>query len=131
MRENALLIYDGDCGLCRKSVRWLTTHRVKAPELELAASQSLGDDALAELGLSREVVDGSLCWVDPEGVSVGPYALLRCLAAMRRPWSLLARALGLPLVFAFVALGYAVVAKNRHRWPGANACGVKPLLVVE
>ena len=123
MTESALVLYDGDCGLCRHSARWFATHQDTAPELEFVASQSLGDGALADLGLSREVVDGSLCWVDAEGISVGAYALLRCLASVRGPRSLLARALRAPLVLPFVARGYAVVARNRHRWPGSNACG--------
>jgi predicted DCC family thiol-disulfide oxidoreductase YuxK len=130
-----LLLYDGGCGLCQRSVQWVLERDHgprRGPALRFAPLQ--GDTAaplLARHALAPEPgrgFDSVVLVVDPGGP--GERALQRSDAALAigrylgGRWAALARLGGLvPRVLRDAA--YGVVARNRLRWFGAaDACRV-------
>ena len=115
-----LLVFDGDCGFCTRSARWMQR---KLPDgVRVEPWQALDLD---ELGLTVDNVTGAACWLSSDRLQParGHEAIGRALVAaggfwgamgeliVRRPGSWLARPV------------YAVIARNRHRMPGgAPAC---------
>ena len=110
-----LLVFDGDCGFCTRSARWIQR---KLPDgVRVEPGQALDLD---ELGLTVDDVTGAAWWLSPDRPrpARGHEAIGRALAAaggawgavgrliVRRPGSWLARPV------------YAVIARNRHRMPG-------------
>jgi predicted DCC family thiol-disulfide oxidoreductase YuxK len=119
----ALVIYDGDCGLCRAAAAWVLA---RAPgSLEAAAWQDLGSTGLARLGLAIGDVRRAAYLVLPDGRLLrGHLAAAGALRTARWPWALLGRAIELPGVRVLAALTYAGVARWRHRLPlpASSAC---------
>ena len=106
-----LLIYDGDCSICRRFASWLTARDVNH-RLQLRPYQSL-DLSPSQVVLARRSVQ----WVNGKG----PWlqrgrAVLEALALAGYPW---VRWLRWPPVIQVIDLGYCWVAGNRQvvgRW---------------
>lgn len=110
-----LLVFDGDCGFCTRSARWIQRRLPDGVRVE--PWQLLNLD---ELGLTVDDVTGAAWWLSPTQPrpARGHEAIGWALAAaggvwgavgrliVRRPGSWLARPV------------YAVIARNRHRMPG-------------
>jgi predicted DCC family thiol-disulfide oxidoreductase YuxK len=112
-----LLIYDGDCGFCERTARWL---RKRLPEgYEIQPSQRLPN--LEGLGLDKEKVHEAAYWIDPDGTKHrGHRAIMRAVESSGGMMAPLARATkGWPLD-PLASWVYGVVARNRHRFPGAS-----------
>jgi predicted DCC family thiol-disulfide oxidoreductase YuxK len=117
-----LLVYDGDCAFCTRSVLWI--QRRIAPAVDFAPWQGLD---LAGLGLTRGQVDKAVQWVGPGGErAAGARAFARVLGRAGR-WSRIGgRLLALPPASWIAAGGYRLVARNRHRMPGGTAACAVP-----
>ncbi|GAA4108731.1 hypothetical protein GCM10022415_01490 [Knoellia locipacati] len=119
-----VLVYDGDCGVCTKLARFVTTTVRPAPEsFSVSAYQDLDLDAL---GLTPEQCDEALQWVARGGrVSSAQDAVARVLLAGRLPFRPLGAVILVPGVNALAGLVYRWVALNRHRLPGGTpACSL-------
>ncbi|BDG10814.1 thiol-disulfide oxidoreductase DCC family protein [Anaeromyxobacter paludicola] len=117
-----LVLYDGECGLCRRSVRWLLA---RDPRGRLRFAPLQGETARA-LGVApRELETVLLVEVGPGGAAAvheRSAAIARALGALGGGWALAGRALRLaprPLADA----GYRLVAAHRHRL-GPAACAL-------
>ncbi|TYB39339.1 thiol-disulfide oxidoreductase DCC family protein [Actinomadura chibensis] len=116
-RERPVLLYDGDCGFCTSSVRFLeryVPHRAELTAFQFADLEALGTTAERA---RREVL-----WVDRTGrVSGGAEAVGRLLTDAGGAW----RALGVVMrtvpVNWVAEAAYRAVSKNRHRLPGGTA----------
>lgn len=121
-RVDAVLVYDGDCAFCARSVRWVQRRLPRQPRI--AAWQDVDLDAL---GLTARECHEALQWVDYRGKEAGARAVGRLLQSQRGFWRLLGWP---PFVWPFSALAewmYGVVARNRDRLPGGTAaCAVEP-----
>ena len=122
MTERPLLIYDGDCGFCTRSVRVATRLPVR---MRVRPWQEVD---LAALGISAERARREVLWVAAHGqVSGGAAAVADLLRSCRAPWPLLGRLLSAPLVRGLAERAYRWVADNRYRLPGATpACQLPP-----
>ena len=122
-----ILIHDGDCAFCTRAARWIE-RRWRAGTARSVASQSLDDDALAGFGLTHTDVSEAAWWVAADGTtSRGDRAIAAALCAAPGWTHRLGRALSLPAIRALAPIGYALVAANRHRLPGATeACAAPP-----
>lgn len=110
-----MLVYDGDCGFCTSTARWVGGAR--------AAWQELGPDGLERLGLTVEDACGAAWWVDETGRYRGHLALGRALAAAPGPRWLMGRALLVPPLRWVGAAVYPLVARWRSHLPGGTpAC---------
>lgn len=119
-----VLVYDGDCAFCARSVRFILRHdrrrtvRFAARDGAFGRAVRTGDPGLA-------AVD-SLLWIEGAGAAVRTHsdAALAAARYLGGGWALLAALGGLvprPLRDAV----YRVIARNRHRLGlGAAACVV-------
>lgn len=127
-----LLVFDGDCGFCTATVRWLSA-RLKEP-VEVVPWQAL---EIGELGLSEQDVTRYVWWLEPrperrsgEGGMLrekGHRAAGRALIACRGPWPLVGGLLLLPPPFSWLwAAGYRLVARYRGYLPGTTPACRRP-----
>jgi len=110
MSAPALLLWDGDCGLCRRSVEWAerrdTNHAFRAVPYQQAPAPPMTPELRAACARAVHVLT-------PEG------SLLRagraCLWVLQRTGHpALSRVLSLPPLVWAVELGYWLVARNRR-----------------
>jgi len=122
VNDRPLLIFDGDCGFCTASARWISS-RWTRPALAVPW-QALGEERLHDLGLSGEDVRGAAYWISRRGrASRGHRAVGHSLLAAAGWHRALGAALLLPPVSWLARPGYWLVARYRHRLPGATpAC---------
>ncbi|MEM6675306.1 MAG: DCC1-like thiol-disulfide oxidoreductase family protein [Planctomycetota bacterium] len=117
----SLLLFDGECGLCTRSVRFVLD-RDRVGRLRFGSLQSdLGRRVLVANGLDPDELS-SLVLVDAEGrVWTRSDAALRVSGDLGWPWSWGRAFLVVP---RFLRDGvYDVIARNRIRWFGtADAC---------
>ncbi|MFG1999921.1 thiol-disulfide oxidoreductase DCC family protein [Spirillospora sp. NPDC048911] len=122
-RERPVLLYDGDCGFCTTSVRFLD--RRVPTSAEVVAFQFAD---LAALGTDAEQVSYEVVWVARDGRTYGgAQGVARLLIDAGGLW----RPLGMIAVvppFRWLAHGlYRLVADNRYRLPGGTpACALPP-----
>ncbi|MEZ6016256.1 MAG: DCC1-like thiol-disulfide oxidoreductase family protein [Planctomycetota bacterium] len=117
----ALLLYDGACGLCDRTVQFILRHD-RAGRFCFAPLQAPAVRALVtEFGFDPDAVD-SVVLVDERGeASRESTAALRTLARLGWPWRLGAVALALPALLRDPF--YRFIARRRLRWFGAaDAC---------
>lgn len=124
-----VLIYDGDCGICTKMARLVTSRlRRRESDFAVAAWQDLDGDGsgLAAYGLTWEDCDRAAQWVAADGtVSAGENAVARALLASRLPLRPLGAVMLVPGINALAGVVYRWVANNRSRLPGGTpACSL-------
>ena len=114
-----LLIYDGDCGFCTTTAKWV--ERRVGDDMAVEPWQAL---ELGDFGLTVEDVMSAAYWVDAEGrAHRGHLAFAGALQAMGFPWTPLGwlierRPFSWPAAWA-----YRAIAANRYRLPGStDAC---------
>ncbi|GGL06880.1 hypothetical protein Sme01_67300 [Sphaerisporangium melleum] len=117
-----MLVYDGDCGFCRRCVDFGREHLPYMPTVR--AWQGLD---LAEHGLTRKEVTSSVQLLGPHGLRAsGARAIAVLLAVQPSAWW---RAAGLVMMappVSWAAEGvYRLVSRYRHRLPGGtDACSI-------
>ena len=124
-----LVIFDGDCAFCTSCVTW--AKRFVAPRV---LWQPWQHSDLTALGLSVTQCERALQWVDlnPDPDSGSPRhgeggcAVRLILTRGRMPWPVLAAVLGIPGIRVVVDWAYRVVARHRHRLPGATPACARP-----
>jgi len=121
--DGPILFFDGECGLCARSVRFVLEHE-RDRDLRFAALQSpLGRDVAARAGLDPDEPT-TLVHLDEEGgVTTRSNAAMEVARHLRLPWRLVR-------LFRIVPRGlrdlaYRFVAKRRLRWFGtADGCAL-------
>ena len=115
-----LLVYDGHCGFCVRSARWIEA-RLPA-DARVEPWQSL---RLEDLGLSQPDVEAAVWWIDGSGHGTrrtrGADAVGRSLVAAGGPWSIIGHLIVHPPLCWLARPAYALIAANRHRLPGPRA----------
>ena len=113
------VVFDGDCGFCTTAVNWLE-HAL--PVFPPATPFQWAD--LEALGLTEAEARERVWLVTPDHQYGGHLAVSAMLR--RQPsigWRLLGWFMVAPVVSAFFAVGYALVARYRYRLPGGTpAC---------
>ena len=114
-----VLIFDGDCGFCTASARW-----IEARGAPVEALQTL---ELEELALTVAEVNAAAWWIDETGQQHrGHLAIGHALQTAGGGWGFVGAALVRPPVSWLAKPVYALVARNRHKLPGAtDACELK------
>ena len=113
----ALLIFDGDCAFCTRSVRFVERRIRRHPRI--VAWQSLD---LAEWDLTRAECEEAVQWIDVDGTRASAHlAVARTLVYGGRGWALLGRFVAAPGIRTLAGVVYRWVARNRHRMPGGTA----------
>jgi predicted DCC family thiol-disulfide oxidoreductase YuxK len=120
MEPAPIVLYDGTCGLCSKSVRWLLAHE-RDHELQFAPLQ--GETAAALRARFPEIPRTleSVVLIDGGRARLRSKAFLYAARHLRAPWRWGYALRWLP---AFLLdLGYRLIAKIRYRvWGRVDAC---------
>lgn len=115
-----LLVYDGECGFCVRSARWIEARLPAEARVEPWQSLELDD-----LGLSQPDVEASVWWLEDRDRgrrhSRGADAIGRCLVASGGLWRIAGYLIVHPPLAWVARPVYALVAANRHRLPGSPA----------
>jgi predicted DCC family thiol-disulfide oxidoreductase YuxK len=124
LSAGAIVLFDGTCAFCERSVIFIAT-RDPAAYFRFGASQSPQAAALlAEHGLTRATAR-SMILIEGGRAYLRSTASLRIAARLGFPWSLLRVLLLVPVPIRDAV--YRVVAAVRHRIAGrSNACDVPP-----
>lgn len=112
MIEKLFVLYDAECGFCRRCREWMLEQAkfldvAFIPRASLAARLRFGDVTTTD--------DDELVVVDDQGgLYRGPSAFLMCLYALRdyRAWSL---RLASPTLLPLARKGFELVSARRHR----------------
>jgi len=111
----AIVVFDGECAFCDRSVKWIIDHD-RAGRFRFAARQSpVGQRLLAEHGLPPQGVE-SMVLVDGPRVSTHSTAVLRIAGRLPFPWK--AAAVFQLLPRSIRDFFYRQVAKRRYRIAG-------------
>lgn len=111
MAGRLLLVYDGGCGFCRRSVRYLL-ERDLAGAIDAVPNRTPGIEA--RTGLTRDDFDRSVWTIDESGrAQSGARALNRALRALGGPWQVFGAAASLPGVVHLEQAAYEWVAAHR------------------
>ena len=109
-----VLVYDGECGFCVRSARWIEARLPAGVGVE--PWQSLD---LEELGLSEQEAKAAVWWIDGHGASTrrarGAEAIGRSLVAAGGAWKTAGLLISHPPLLWLARPIYALVAANRHR----------------
>lgn len=110
------LIFDGDCGFCTLCVTWGLKNLSAFPNP--LAFQKLDP---ADYGLSQADVRKAVWLISGSTVLSGARAVAWILKGQKNySWRLVGRFIDWCPIRPFAALGYRLVALNRHRLPGAS-----------
>ena len=120
------LIYDGTCGICADSVRWVDAHLRGGEDVVYVPYQEIDD--LGALGLTEHDVASAAWWVDPDGALHGGHeAAAAALAHCRGAWPALGRTMKVWPVSLGARAVYAWVAGNRQRFSRhGQVCATPP-----
>jgi predicted DCC family thiol-disulfide oxidoreductase YuxK/GNAT superfamily N-acetyltransferase len=118
---NGLILYDGDCGFCTTSARWLQRHAASP-----ARVQAWQHADLAPLGLTPEECAEALQWVDDGHRAVGPDAIAAYLKTSTHSWRTAGRVLAAPVSKHLTWPVYRFIAHHRGRLPGGPPATERP-----
>ncbi|MDX2086845.1 MAG: DCC1-like thiol-disulfide oxidoreductase family protein [Kofleriaceae bacterium] len=117
-----LVLYDGSCGLCAKSVQWILNHE-RDHEILFAPLQ--GETAAAQRTRFPEIPQtlDSVVYIENGRAHLRSKAFLHAAGHLRAPWRWAHAFRWLP---GFVLnLGYRLIAALRYRiWGRADACSL-------
>lgn len=118
--DGPLVLYDGTCGLCARSVRWILRKEADHA-IRFAPLQGETAAALRERFGNIPTTLESVVFIDGERAHLRSKAFLHLMKHMRAPWRWAYRVRWLP---AFLLdLGYRLVAALRYRLFGkVDAC---------
>jgi predicted DCC family thiol-disulfide oxidoreductase YuxK len=118
----ATLLFDGDCGFCTSSARWLERH---APSTAIVQPWQRAD--LARIDISEQACRDAVQWVDEDQRSSGPLAFADYLRTSTTGWRLIGRLVDSRVGHAVAWPVYRWVSRNRARLPGgAPECRLDP-----
>ena len=117
----ATLVYDGDCGFCTTSAKWI--ERRLDDDVRVEMWQALD---IESMGLTNDDVTTAAYFVDPDGtLHRGHDGIGRSLEHMGLPFKAAGWLMRRPPVSWAAKPVYALVAKYRYKLPGAtDACRI-------
>ena len=112
------LLFDGDCGFCTSSARWLERH---APSTAIVQPWQCAD--LDRIGVTEQACRDAVQWVDEDRHSSGPVAFADYARTSTRGWRLIGLLVGSRPGLAVGCPVYRWVSRTRYRLPGGTpAC---------
>jgi predicted DCC family thiol-disulfide oxidoreductase YuxK len=121
--HESLLIYDGDCGFCQRTLDVMKKRLAMWPRT--APYQRLNLD---QHGVSSQDAARAMLWVEPGRPPLaGAAAFARLFRAQPQlRWRTLGRMMALPGISHFAVIVYRTVASHRHRLPGGTSACQRP-----
>lgn len=118
VEDKKLIIYDGDCGFCTKSLKTLGN------ALGSKAPKALPYQVLeiSRFGITAIEARKEMKYIDIHGkIWGGAAAFRRVFYDSKGSWRLVAYFMALPLIKQLSVLTYRLIAGNRHNMPGASS----------
>lgn len=114
-----ILVFDGDCGMCSTSARFVERRLRRSPDdFDVAPSQRLDLDSF---GLTAEQCDESLQWVATDGRTSSGHEAVGSMLRASRWWARPAgRLMAAPGARTLARVAYRWVADHRHIFPGGT-----------
>jgi predicted DCC family thiol-disulfide oxidoreductase YuxK len=122
MPDHPLIIFDGLCGLCEKSVNFILAHDSQKVFRFAPAQSELGRQMLRSHHLHTDALQ-TVVLIESGRIYTQSTAVLRILRRLRRPeaWAMVA------IPRPVRDLVYDWIARNRYRWFGRyDACQLAP-----
>jgi predicted DCC family thiol-disulfide oxidoreductase YuxK len=114
-----MLVYDGSCGFCSRSVRFILRHERRHDLLFVPRDSPLGQDLRRAHHL--EAVE-SMLWIAEDQAAIESSAVLHAAKYLGGIWSALAM-IGSLIPATLRNWGYRLIARNRRRLSsGAASC---------
>jgi predicted DCC family thiol-disulfide oxidoreductase YuxK len=121
----ALIVFDTDCVLCSRMVRFVLAHENSPFFAFVGAWSPAGLKLAARYGFTRENLDETVLVVIDGVAYHHSDAAIEILRRMRQPWALLSTLRFVPRFLRDPA--YSAVARRRYRWFGhKRGCFVPP-----
>jgi len=119
--KHGTLVYDGDCGFCTTSAKWI--ERRLGGDVDVEMWQALD---LESMGLTVDDVTTAAYFGDTDGtLHRGHLGIGRSFEHMALPYRVLGLVMQRPPVAWIAAPVYRLVAKYRYKLPGAtDACRI-------
>ena len=124
MPDRPVLVFDGDCGFCTTSARFLHRWVVRDGSTRVTPWQQLDLD---ELGLTTDQCRAAVQWVGEDGqVASGHTAIAAALREGHPVWRPVGALLVAPGLSWLAARLYQWVSAHRYALPGGTpACGME------
>ncbi|MFN3866001.1 MAG: thiol-disulfide oxidoreductase DCC family protein [Demequina sp.] len=124
-KPHAIVVFDGDCGLCNGFVAWLIRHDRERRFLIAGSDGPVGRAALSAIGLPAEVAASTIVVATADGARLRSDAVATVLARLGWPWRAAVGIRAVPRVLRDGA--YSMIAARRPRRPALDpACGTPP-----
>ncbi|WP_461026330.1 thiol-disulfide oxidoreductase DCC family protein [Streptomyces sparsus] len=118
-----VLIYDGDCGFCTRTITMLLADP-RRPMMNVQTWQEIG---IEQFGISEQRATREMLWVHRDGrVAGGALAFAELFRHWGGPWRVPDILLRIPPTRWIAAAVYRAVANNRHRMPGGTTACTAP-----
>lgn len=113
-----VLLYDGACGLCRHTIRWMLRHDPQGRLHYAPLQQALAGEVFARHALDPQRIDSAVLVLNfdepEERVAVRSDAILACLTVIGGGWVFLA-AVARIVPRSLRDIAYNWLARNRYR----------------
>lgn len=116
-----VLIFDGDCGFCTSTARYIAARSTTPIEIHAWQLVDVAQFGLTEAETARRV------YFVTEGEAFGGHLALAQVLWLQRwiGWKAFGWVMTVPPTCWLASMGYALVARFRHRLPGGTpACAV-------
>ncbi|MEO8601222.1 MAG: thiol-disulfide oxidoreductase DCC family protein [bacterium] len=124
MAEPLVIFYDGVCGLCDRTVRFVVAHDTVGRFRFAPLQSDYAAATLAAHGRDARDVD-TVCLLDGATLRIKSDAVLAILKHLGSVWRLASAARVVPRPLR--DLGYDVLARHRYRWFGRfDQCALPP-----
>ena len=117
-----LLVYDGSCGFCSRSVQFILHHERNHDLLFVTRDSPLGKDLRRKFHL--EAVE-SMLWISGDEASIESGAVLQAARYLGGFWAVLAT-IGLVVPATLRNWAYRLIARNRRRLSSAASICLVP-----
>ena len=112
--QKSRVIYDDDCGICR-AFRRSAEKKSNPARIEFISRREADPDDYLPYSQSAGLPD-AMIFIDSNGRSFkGAAAVSQILRQIRRPWSMIGKALSFPLIRNLADCVYKFCACQRHR----------------
>ena len=126
-RGKKYLLWDGDCGVCSRSVEIVEQIDTKK-KFSVEPYQKFPEEELKRFGLTYRKCEREIQVITPEGRVYGGAFGVNYFLSHYFPWSLLVRVVhAIPVFTLLEIIGYRIVATNRRhisQWLGLKACSL-------
>ena len=111
-KSKGIILYDGGCALCRRSVAFIHNHTKKETFCYVKFRTETASWYLRSIGFSEDYFE-SVVLIEQKAHFVGADAVIRIFRKMKKPWSLLYYLKIFPRSFRNHV--YGLISKYRHR----------------